>query len=242
MADKFETIEDARDFINGQLVGRGFLRAGQQIRASGEAEDAKLIINTMHKLLKTIRAKDDQLSEWQARELRERRRPPVAPPAEVPARRSRGPVVRKRLVKRSDEGLRKMYQVRTNKLQATIDELRDRIQRDAKHRDSDVTWRVHQDLTTVEATEPPPEDDQLTPLLERLSSHQQLCAELRVFFDNVNRFTYSSSVLGITDITLKEQHQTVLDGLLATGDASMVELVEYINDWYQIIDLGPEGT
>lgn len=251
MAEKFETLEDAREFINGQLVSRGFLKEGQSLSVNGESEDAKLVVNTIHKLLKTIRAKEAQLSEWHAKSQREQRQvvprvvAAVPPPAAVP-RRSRAPMVSKRrAVKRAvdEDGLRKQFTVRANKLQSTIEELRDRIQRDNKYKDNDVTWRVHQDLTTPINEVPPSSDlrEQLTLLLQRQSAQQELCSELVVFLDNVNRFTYSSAILGITEVPLQEQHREVLDRLQSSSDRTIAALVEFITDWYQIIDLESEA-
>lgn len=251
MAEKFETIQDARDFINGQLINRGFLKSGQSLSVNGESDDTKLVINTINKLLRTIRAKDDQLSEWHAKLQREQRQAPqptVTPtvPHRV-SRRSRGAMISKRnTVKRAldDDNVRRMFKVRANKLQSTVDELRDRIHRDnTKLRDADVTWQVHQDLTTPQVAATPPEDDlddQLTLLLHRQSSQQELSAELVVFLDNVNRFTYSSAILGIAPVSLREQRQEVLDRLQSSGDHTVAPLIEFINDWYQIIDLEAE--
>ncbi|QLQ82137.1 hypothetical protein HG537_0G03920 [Torulaspora globosa] len=242
MAEKFETLEDAKDFINGQLVSRGFLKNGQSLSVNGEKEDAKLVVNTIHKLLKTIRAKEAQLNEWHSRSQREQRQVAAAvpPPPAVP-RQSRGPMISKRrTVTRAvdNDRVRKMFKVRANKLQSTIDELKDKIQRD-KYRDNDVTWRVHQDLTTP-VNETRSSDDlreQLTLLLQGQSAQQELCSELIIFLDNVNRFTYSSAILGITEVPLREQHSQVLDKLQNSEDQTIAAIIEFINDWYQIIEI-----
>lgn len=239
----FETLEDATQFINGQLLARGYLKTGHELNIAGAPDDARLVINTIHKLLKAVQAKDQQLTETQTKLSRLQKAvselPQPAPstpskrdsfsPRELSTAKRPTPTEAKR---NRDESLRKLYKVRLNGLQSTVDELKDRLHRE--RRSTDLTWRVHQDITTPTSTETPNYDEKLTELLTRESQQHDFDQELHRFLSNVNRFTYSSAVLGISDIDLKPQPPQSLEPFKKNSKA---ELVEFITDWYEIVDI-----
>lgn len=233
----FETVEDATQFINGQLLARGYLKTGNSLKIDGAPDDARLVINTIHKLLKAVQSKDQQLTEAQTKlqrlqkavpEPQPRPTTPREPPREPPKR----PTPNK-IVKNKDKSLRKLYKVRLNGLQSTIDELKDRFHRE--RRSTDITWQAHQEITTQ--TNPQIQEDfsdQLTQLLARESQQYEFDKELQKFLANVNRFTYSCAVLGIPDIDLQPQPPHTFDYFKSHEKA---ELVECITDWYEIVDI-----
>lgn len=237
----FETVEDAAQFINGQLLARGYLKTGNTLKIEGAADDARLVINTLHKLLKAVQAKDHQLTETQAKLHRLQKaastqpaaapRSPTPPPREPPVSKKSTPT---KIAKPRTDALRKLYKVRLNRLQTTVDELKHRCHRD--RRSADITWHAHQDLTSQTPPRSPTPDyqDQLTLLLRQQTQQHQFDLELHKFLANVNRFTYSCAVLGIPDIDLQSQPPHTLD-TFKNGPTS--DLVEFITDWYEIVDL-----
>lgn len=256
--EKFANVQDALDYINSHLVLKGFIKSNESVNFDGglDIANTKLIINTFNKMLKSIKNKNDQLYHLQSiinssemkkqRDSKEAVVPKVSPsPPPPPSRIITKPVK----VVKSHHNVDKMsnvtrtYKVNLNRLQSTIDELRSQIQseRNRKLASKDLTWQIHQDITTHNTTSPNPSEiikeyqDQLTSLLKSQTSHEKLQSHLLKFLDNVNRYTYSTTILGIPDMELKQQDPD--DFKQFHND----ELLELINDWYEIVKLSRQS-
>lgn len=254
--EKFANVQDALDYINSRLVLKGFIKSNESLHFDKDVDIAntKLIINTFNKVLKSLENKNTQLYELQS-ELKKQRdstkivpkvsqSPPPPPPS---SRIITKPV---KVVKLHHQKLDKLsnvtrtYKVNLNRLQSTIDELRSQIQseRNRKLASKDLTWQIHQDITTHNPTTPNPSEiikeyqDQLSSLLKSQTTQQKLQSHLLKFLDNVNRYTYSTSILGIPDMELKQQDPD--DFKQFHND----ELLELINDWYEIVKLSRQSA
>lgn len=252
---RFENVEDAVIFINAQLLDKGYVKPDQSIKINGEVDDTKLVINTINKLLKGLNNKNQQLTDLQQRLKAAENTPkpciersPHSPKAKLITRPSLSSGVAAK--RHSDLALRKSFKVRMNKLQSNIDELCSKLQSERDSRSNDITWQTHHDITggTEGDVDTHTEEnaiesyrEQITLLLQRQATQQELQNHLLTFLDNVNRFTYSSAILGIPDMKLKEQDPTAFKQL-SQGDTTNGKLIELINDWYEIIQLSQSDS
>lgn len=245
---KFESIEEASRHVDGQLTLRGFLTAGQSLQLE-HCPDAKLAINTVHKLLTSIEDKNKQLDAVHATVNELRRTPKPVEVIEVPRVETREIRVAKPKTdhKRIQQTIAKAFQVKLNRSQSTIDELRSQLNsernRTRRSIEPDITWKIEESIAKRPEDLPTPQEiisnyqDEVTELrieLERLLHERGTISK---HLDTVNRYTYSWGVLDIPPIEVKPngvQEDEWLDWLKKLKENDM-ELGELIQDWYEII-------
>ncbi|AQZ13210.1 (ZYRO0D14828g) [Zygosaccharomyces parabailii] len=247
---KFSSVDEAARHVDGQLTLKGFLAAGQSLQLE-HCPDAKLVINTVHKLLTSIEEKSRQVDVLHATVDDLKRTPKVVEVVEVPRVETRQVRVAKPKAdhKRIQQTVTKVFQVKLNQLQCTIDELRYQLNsernRSRRSVEPDITWKVEESIAKLPSDMPTTREiiskyqaevtDLRIELEGALRKKQMICKHL----DTVNRYTYSWGVLDITPVEVKPtgvQEQEWSDWLNGLKDNDL-ELNELIQDWYEIVTI-----
>ncbi|QLG74341.1 hypothetical protein HG535_0G02250 [Zygotorulaspora mrakii] len=241
---KFRSIEEAAGYVNSQLVLKGFLKHELLLKLDGTIDDNRLVVNTIHRLLRSLDDKNAQILELHARQQLQDQASQKAQPEPV----EKSPrAVRKlaRVVKPTDKSprtdsklLSQRYKVKVNKLESTIEELRQQLQleRNRRHNGtshaSDLTWEINQDVTAlsrnVHYTQVAKYEEEISSLLETRDEHQELARELAQFLETVNRYTYSSVIMGVRGLPPPARSPRL-------QQLSNDDLQELIADWYEIV-------
>lgn len=249
---KFSSVEDASDFINAQLVLKGFLKQDTRLQFSSDAiDDKRLIINTLNRLLKSLDDKNVQINELHA--MRPQEKPVEQPqfskqesPLPLGAPSRPGKVVKHPATGThlGSELLAKRYKVKLRRLESTTDALRQQLQleRQRKYSHVDLTWQISQDLTTPRLSlgserrnDVATYRDKISSLLEARAHSRELEEQLVRFLETVNRYTYSMAIMGIRDLDLPTT-AAQFHGLPNS------ELGELVADWYEIVALSRQSS
>lgn len=241
---KFSSIHDAAQYVNDELHRHALLPASQKLRFRSTDEAAlvpqlagvnndKLVINTIHKLLKTLKeAEQRTITVPESPKIRVSPRPTLLDTAKTQPAQSAS----KRVSKHTQASLRR-YEV-------TVEQLRDRLRLEGP----DLTWHtvpLKPDESQEEKSRDEARDEANTTslLLQELLEHRELASKalqtVLLFVQASNSFLYTRCVhncecavpepVKIPNITQKENNSE-----LAT---TLDKLQELVDDWRDIAAL-----
>ncbi|EDO18198.1 hypothetical protein Kpol_543p28 [Vanderwaltozyma polyspora DSM 70294] len=280
---RFDKIEDALRYVNEQLSLKGYYTNGsdlnsKKIELNGEIDDKKLVINTLSRLLNEINNKNKLLSETaQENRLIKQKLNTVAKQKEandkeliklhLPTQKKvTKPTVPTQQVTSANFNnnsnnsnvnnmLTKTYKVKLNKLQSTIDELRNKLSTNSLRRsgndDLDLTWGTNSNISIDEHDILEPE--MITPdkflessgVLRKYNELVNLRLNLIDFISMVNKITYSKNVLNLETFEISgfiDQSSDSKDTIESKNFNPDItkndpEIYELVTDYYEILRL-----
>lgn len=260
---KFDKIDDALKFINDQLSLKGYYNNDKEsvIALNGALDDNKLIINTFNKLLKDLNAKNEQLEELSVEKntIKEKLNntilfnndtkvvEQIANGTHPNKIEKRNHVSKPTIISNTNNNpnIKKAYKVNLNKLQSTIDELRNSMHNNTLRKGNndlkDLTWNLRSDITTfpTSTTEKSiSEYIESSSVLTRYNQLTKLRLNLISFISMVNKLTYSKNILKINKLNITEENMDLLEDHLSVD----LEVYELVNDYYEIIKLSNESV
>lgn len=263
---RFEKLEDASKHVDDQLVLRGFLNSNQSLclrESVGTNEDAKLVINTMHRLITCIDDKNRQL-ETAYSAIEDLKKDLNSKPVTVreisspstPNRtdsyhqhhRAKPVQVTKSTKAKNDDRTARTFQVKLNRLEALIDELKwqlnyERNKNSRRSYGNDITWSIQESIQGEDVSEKPPVDaidqyrDEITGLRIELQQFLHDRDMISRHLANVNRFTYSMGVLDIHPKSQENIEGKEWSNWIEQLEKDDSELKELIQDWYEIVEI-----
>ncbi|CAR28141.1 hypothetical protein ZYGR_0N06320 [Zygosaccharomyces rouxii] len=246
---KFEKIDDASKHVDEQLVLRGFLNSNQSLQLS-ESQNAKLIINTVHRLLTSLEDKNRQLENAHNTIEELKKAPKLVEIKESPQPSPKVPRVQPIQVAKptiKNDRTAKTFQVKLNRLQSIIDELKWQLNfernRSRRSLEPDITWNIQESIQRNE--EPSPSSleivdqyrDEITQLkmeLQKFLHDRQMISQ---HLDGVNRYTYSVEVLDVRPKSHSNVEKEEWSKWIEQLDKDDLELKELIQDWYEIVEI-----
>lgn len=252
---KFEKIDDASRHVDEQLILGGFLNSNQSLQLSGP--NAKLVINTVHRLLTSLEDKNRQLENAHNKIEELKRAPPqrievkeVSPPVVVP-RRSRvqqQQVSKPRPASIDKDRITRTFQVKLNRLQSVIEELKWQLNFErsrGRRSDNDITWNIQESIQRDEGA------SSQSSSLQIIDQYRDEITDLRIqlqkfLFDRrmisqhlnfVNRYTYSVEVLDLRPNSHSNVEKEEWSQWMEQLERDDVELKELVQDWYEIVDI-----
>ncbi|GCE97964.1 hypothetical protein ZYGM_004219 [Zygosaccharomyces mellis] len=247
---KFESIGDASKHVDEQLILRGFLNSNQSLQLS-ESQNARLAINTVHRLLTSLEDKNRQLEGAHStiEELKKAPRPVEIKETSKPAPKILRvqPVQVTKPATRNDRVAR-TFQVKLNRLQSTIDELKWQLnfERSRSRRlvEPDITWSIQGSIQKNEDLAPPSSfevidryRDEITQLRVQLQEFLHDRHMISRHLDGVNRYTYSVGVLDIRPKPHGSVDKEEWSKWMEQLERNDLELRELIQDWYEIVEI-----